>query len=236
MKTKVIICFLLCAFMLAFSEAATASSLNILFDVKVINNFWWRVKEYVNPHMQFEIDATHFFNDRVGIGIVPFKSYSLQQDESDERDLYFYGVYKLNKLTLKSGYIVYTGNGTHERPEQGEFYANAMLSGYISKAITCSTGLTSYFDIAKSGAAYIEGSFAADIGNTEGGLYATLGSVLCYDLGQFVENEFTALQLRAALNLRIAERVYVVPSYRCIIGIHQLFGNTDIWCVNLTFK
>ena len=219
-------------------------SANVMLTAKFINNFFWRVKKDINPHAQGEIEITTKISkdDRLGIGFIPFISHSFDDDAVDEGDWYIYLTYKTEKLDVRGGYIYYEVLGKQEtpqiRPEQGEIYSSILFSGEFAKT-KCYTGITAYFDIDKKGAAYTETAFSFDLGKATGKLFFNLGSIVGFDFGQFVGDnpQFTVLQLKAALNLRIAEKVFLVPNYTYVIPLDtSKFVETDIWGVSLSFR
>jgi hypothetical protein len=66
-----------------------------------------------------------------------------------------------------------------------------------------------------------------------------VGSIIGLDFGQFVEPgtpQFTVAQLKAALNLRIAEKVFLVPNYTYVLPLTNQFEKTNIWSVSLSFR
>ena len=94
---------------LCISLPAQGYSASVLFDARVLNNFFWRVKEDINPHAQSEIEilAKLSKDEKLGAGVIPFMSYSFDDEAGDEVDWYFYLTYKTEKLNLRGGYVYY---------------------------------------------------------------------------------------------------------------------------------
>ena len=222
-----------------------SNSASVLLNARVLNNFFWRVKKDINPHFHNEIEFTTKVSkdDRLGIGIVPFLSHSFDDNAVDETDWYLYLTYKTEKIDMRGGYVYYyvIGDGDQNRPENGELYSSVIFNGKLGK-INCYTGMSAYFDVGDSGTAYTETEFSFDIGNSAASkVFLNLGSIVGFDFGQFLgvdaSPQFTVLQLKASLNFRIAERVYIVPDYTFVIPLDSsLFQRTDIWGLSLSFR
>jgi len=248
---KFLKCTLITLFIFVLIPAKSYCS-NVLLDIKVLNNFFWRVQKDINPHAQGEIEYTTkiFKDDRLGIGVIPFISHSILDAAAnpnavaDEEDLYCYLTFKTKGVDLKGGFIYYKVEAelqltpAQKRPEAGEFFSSMLLS-YKFLGFNCYTGETAYFDVAQKGAAYTETVVSIDLGKPNSKIFFNVGSIIGLDFGQFVEPgtpQFTVAQLKAALNLRIAEKVFLVPNYTYVLPLTNQFEKTNIWSVSLSFR
>jgi len=240
MIRKIIFIFLITVLLLPSIGRAA----NVTGGFKVLDNFFWRIGKDINPHAQGEIEITLNVSkdNKLGIGIIPFFSYSFDDEETDEGDWYLYLTYKTDRLNLRGGFIYYEVLSEMPmpvpRPQQGEYYGSFLFNFDFAKC-RCYTGITAYFDRANNGAAYTESVFSIDLGKQDSKIFPNIGTIVGFDFGQFVEAspQFTVMQLKVALNIKVADKVYLAPNYTYVFPLDRSkFQETDIWSISLLFR